>query len=255
MESTVLTKAFRLLEVLGEWRPAEDGMPLSDLAEQTRLTKPTAHRVLNSLVGLGYAERLAGGRYRLTAKLKQVATGPDDRRLLAAAEPLLARLNAETGETVNLGVLRQGRVRYLRVLESRHPLRRVAEPHGSDPFHTTALGRAMAAFAGAAQQEQLLKHTPREQRTPYTVMDAERLRGILKETRKRGYAIEQDETDIGVMCLGAPVFDGEAVAAAISVSAPTARVDAQTRRHLIEAVREACRELSARLAAPEGRAP
>ncbi len=143
MESSSIVKAFSLVELLAELKGSGS---LNQVALGTGMTKPSAHRILRCLVELGYVQHDSGGIYRLTPKLHWVALGRSDRRLASVADPLLRRLHQQTAETVNLGVLRRNRVVYITVLESSHPLRRVAEPHESDPIFSTALGRAIGAF-------------------------------------------------------------------------------------------------------------
>jgi DNA-binding IclR family transcriptional regulator len=220
MESSILVKAFALLEVLAD---AGGALPLGEASLRAHLSKPTCRRVLQSLIALGYVSQDADGKYRLTGKLRQIGLGPADRWLVAAAEPALRRLHANLGETVNLGVLRQGRVLYLGVMESVHPLRRVAAVQESDPFFSTALGRAIVSFEGPAVREFLLRHTPLEKQTPATVVDPKTLERVFAETKRRGYAIEKDQTDLGVTCIAAPILTSGRAIAAISISVPTAR--------------------------------
>ncbi|MFW6059764.1 MAG: IclR family transcriptional regulator [Phycisphaeraceae bacterium] len=244
MESTVLVKAFALLETLGA---AKQPMGLAQLAQQCGLAKPTAHRVLGDLTRLGYVERVGTGIYKLSEKFYHLAAGRES-ALLAAAEPILVELQRRTQETVNLGVMRRDRVVYLRVLESSHPLRRVADDGSVDPVHSTALGRAILAHSDEATQQRALDAVPVEGRTPHTITDVAALRRVLQRARRDGFAEEVDENDVGVMCVAAPVFDGEDVCAAISISAPSARVDRQRRRELAEAVMSAAAGLGEQLA-------
>jgi DNA-binding IclR family transcriptional regulator len=241
MESTLLVKTFLLIEATAG---APEGRALSDLAAEVGVPKSTAHRILKSLVAMGFVESCGPGLYRQTSRLLRLALGADDRRLLHHAEPLLRELHRETEETVNLGVLRLNRVRYLMVLESPQPLRRIVGPEMTDPFATTALGRAIVSQLPAARQSFLLRHTAFEKRTPHTTVDTRKLSAILEVARRDGFAIEQDETDLGVTCLGAPVFDGVDVIAAISVSVPTARATGPRRERLIKAVRRTAKALS-----------
>jgi DNA-binding IclR family transcriptional regulator len=245
MEQSVIVKLFRLIETLAA---ATEAQPLGELADTVALPKPTTHRLLKIMVELGYVERTEGGWYGLTSKLREVASGNQNKHLLATAEPILAKLHKQIGETVNLGVLQQGRVVYLRVLESVHPLRRMAEPDSIDPFHCTALGRAIAAHMGHTARENLLEQIHDfERRTPFTVVDTDELRAILETVETEGCAIERDQTDVGVTCIGAPVFDSSTVVAAISISVPTARLPAARERELVRNVREAAASLSAKL--------
>jgi DNA-binding IclR family transcriptional regulator len=240
VESTVLVKSFALLEALANCqRPAS----LSELASLTGNTKPTAHRVLQSLTALGYVAAVGGGAYQLTGKLRQLSLGPTDRWLAAHAEQALRKLHTETGETVNLGVLRHNRMVYVAVLESQHALRRVARVHDDDPVLCTALGRAIASYLPEAQLNLLLRSQSPERRTSKTVTDPKKLREILLRAKRDGYAIERDQTDIGVTCLGVPVVVAGQAIAAISISAPSARVNPQSERRWLDLLRKAARKL------------
>ncbi|MGB7158826.1 MAG: IclR family transcriptional regulator [Tepidisphaeraceae bacterium] len=223
MESTVLVKAFSLIETLAS---VGGESTLAELAIATGQAKPTTHRVLRSLLAMGYIAQSESGEYRLTSKLRQLALGSADRDLAALAQPILERLREQTGETVNLGVLRHHSVVYLSVIESNHALRRVAAVSEGDPLFTTALGRAIAAQLPPPAIERLLRSSSLlPKRTPRTVTDPQELRAILAQAKRDGYVIERDQTDLGVTCLGAPVFRRGEVAAAVSISAPSARAE------------------------------
>lgn len=241
MDSTVLVKAFSLIEAL-----ADGSNGLGQLAGATGLAKPTAHRILQSLVSLQYVEPLGEGRYRLTRRVRQLSMTLDDRALAAALRPVLERLRVATGETVNLGVLRANRVLYLSVLETAMPWRRaVVAVNDDDPVFTTALGRAIASRLAPDALERLLFTAAPERRTPRTITDADRLRQILIEARRLGIAFERDQTDLGTTCLAAPVFSHGEVVAAISISGPSTRAVGMEeqwvsalRRTVVEAERE-----------------
>jgi DNA-binding IclR family transcriptional regulator len=250
MESTSLTKALGLLEATAGH---PDGRSLADLAAEVGMPKPTAHRILKTLTALGYLERPASGVYRQSPQVQRLVSDAAVRRLIDAAARPLRDLHAKTKETVNLGILRHDRVIYLDVLECTLPLRRVAT-RTSDPFHTTALGRAIAARLPAELRSRLLDRARLTRRTNATITDRRRLAAEIERTARRGYAIEENETDVGVACIGMAVCVGDGAAGAISVSLPIARLDAASRRRLVDLVRKTARSISARLnASPGGR--
>jgi DNA-binding IclR family transcriptional regulator len=251
MESSSLTKALGLLEATAG-HPA--GRPLADLAAEVGMPKPTAHRILKTLTTLGYLERPAAGVYRQSPQVKRLVSDAAVRRLIDAATGPLRELHAKTQETVNLGMLRHDRVLYLDVIECTLPLRRVAA-RTSDPFHTTALGRAIASRLPEDHRARLLARAKLERRTPATITDRRRLAAEIERAAKQGHAIEENETDVGVACIGAAVSAGDEIVGAISVSLPTARLDAANRRRLIDLVRRTARTISAVLAAPPPRPP
>ncbi len=246
MESSILVKAFALLEATAQYRSTNS---LGELAAAVGLSKPTAHRILKTLTSLGYIERFDAGRYRQTHQVLRLVAGAEERRLREAAESILQRLHDSTCETVNLGVLRQTKVLYLQVLESTQPLRRVAEPNSVDPFYSTALGRAIVAHLSPEQRNLLLRSVKPEKRTAVTVTCVDELRRILEEVAEQGIAVEKDQTDLGVTCIGAPIFDGRIPVAAISLSIPSARCNEAYEKELIAAVRAAAGEVTRRLAA------
>jgi DNA-binding IclR family transcriptional regulator len=200
------------------------------------------------LCAMGYVEHLSGGRYRLTDRFRGLGAVDADQHLVSRARAALQRLHEQTGETVNLGVLRHNRIVYLMTIESTHALRRVADPRSrdGDPVFTTALGRAIAAHLPSKSMQYLLRAAPPERRTPKTVTSVAALREVLRRARRDAYAIERDQTDLGVTCLGAPVFRGETVVAALSISAPTARAAGAEKRWLA-ALRKASDTLSREL--------
>lgn len=244
MESSVLVKTFAILETLVG---CDDNLPLAELSEQVSLPKPTVHRIVRDLALMGYVQRVGNGRYRLTDRFRRLAGGTAEQWLITVARPVLEHLHEQTGETVNLGTLRGGRVLYLQVLESRHPLRRMVKPGESELSYSTALGRAIVSQWPESRWTRLLQHKPLERRTEQTTVDPQKLRERLIEARETGVAIEVDENDVGVMCIGAPVCDALGVVGAISISAPSARVDEGTRQQFVEILRKATEELSADL--------
>ena len=243
MESNSLTKALGLLEATAGH---PEGRSLAELASEVGMPKPTAHRILKTLTALGYLERPASGVYRQSPQVKRLVSDAAVRRLIDAAARPLRELHAKTQETVNLAMLRHDRILYLDVLECTLPLRRVAT-RTSDPFHTTALGRAIVSRLPAERRSRLLARAKLVRRTAATITDRRRLVAEIDTAATQGYAIEENETDVGVMCIGAAVCAGDDVVGAISVSLPTARLDAAGRRRLVDLVRKTARTISSRL--------
>lgn len=238
-----MTKALCLLEATAGH---PEGRSLAELAAEAGLPKPTAHRLLQALAGLGYLDRPKAGVYRQTTSAKRLVSDHESRQLLDSCGLALRDLHARTQETVNLGILRQDRVLYLEVIESTQALRRVAN-RTSDPFHSTALGRAIAAFLPAPHLERLLVRAKLERRTQNTVTTPRQLKLELERVRRQGFAIETDETDLGVTCIAAPIFAGREVSGAVSVSTPSARAVGAYRGRLVKLVQDACRNASKRL--------
>ncbi len=254
MEPSVVVKVFRLLEALGH---CPDGVQLGETAESVGMPKPTVHRLLKSMIELGYVAQSQKGHYLLTPRVDLIRRPDLDRQLLSAADHAMSVLHKKTGENVNLGILRSDRVMYLRVIESTHALRRIAEPNSTDPVHSTALGRSIAAFMEPDQRNALLRRTePFTRRTPYTITDPTDVRRILERVRNEGYAVERNETDLGVACYGAPIFGQTgAVVAAISLSVPSVRCESGHEAKLIELLRIAVAQITRAFSKSHGDRP
>lgn len=228
MSIAVLDKAFSILEVLA--RTGRE-LTLAELAAEARLPKPTVHRILRSLRDLGYVGQSdRRGTYQLSGRLASLREYGRDEAVRAKARPVMERLQAEFDETVNLGLLEGVFVRYVQVLETSQALRWIVKPGARDPFHTTALGRAIVANLPDEQQRRLVvKSAPRGARRT-------RLQQELAATRARGYAVEEGETVAGVACVAIPLdWLGEPLAA-VSVAVPIHRYPARQRTALIAAL-------------------
>lgn len=234
MSIAVLDKTFSILEVLARTgRP----LPLAELAQECRMPKPTVYRILRSLRDLGYVvQHAAGADYELSERLGSLRTHGRDATLRDKATPLMTELHAAFNETVNLGVLEGIYVRYAAVRETTQALRWIVKPGARDPFHTTALGRAIVAQLPDEQRTRLVTKAaaalPRSQRVAWQ----SRLERELAATRRRGYALEEGETVDGVACVATSLTHLGEPLAALSVSVPLHRFPPAQRTALIHAV-------------------
>ena len=244
MESAHISKLFSILEATSG---KLEGRSLAELAAEIGLAKSTAHRLLQSLCSLGYMVNSGNGIYKQTPLFRQLASGFDDRRLVDLAATSMVRLRDTFDETVNLGVMRMERVVYLNVLQSSRPITRTVQSNMSDPALSTALGRAIIAFQSRDRQQYVIRKVVLEKRTPYTVVDTDQLEAILDQVREEGYATEENQTDLGVMCIAAPIFDAESVVAAISLACPITRMDQTKAQQSLAMIREIALDLSEQL--------
>lgn len=234
MSIAVLDKTFSILEVLARTGRA---LTLAELAEESRLPKPTVHRILKSLRDLGYAEQTErGGRYELTPRLASLREYGRDEAVRAKVRPLMMRLHEQFNETVNLGFLEGIYVRYGHVLETTQALRWIVKPGARDEFRTTALGRAIVAHLPGEQQARLVAKACAALPVRGRKAAREQLEAELAATRERGYALEEEETDVGVACVAVPLIGLGEPLAAVSVSVPAHRFPEPLRAALITAM-------------------
>lgn len=241
--------ALSILETLG----TAYEMGVTDLARKLGLGKSSVYRLLATLARRGYVEKNPQSeRYRLTYRLFAVASPAADRfGLREAAHPVMQRLAARTGETVNLGVLDGTRVVNLHKVESRHFLRLHLDVAGGVPAHATALGKVLLAALEPAELARRLRGRRLEALTRRTIRDRRTLGKALGRVREQGFAVDDEECSLGLRCVAAPILDHRgSVAAALSISGPTHRLPDPVLPRLAESVRAAAREVSQRLGYP-----
>ncbi len=231
MSIAVLDKAFSILEVLARTGRA---LSLAELAAESRLPKPTVHRILGSLRDLGYLEPgETRGSYRLTSRLASLREHGRDALLRGKAQPIMAGLHARFDETVNLGVLEGVYVRYAEVLETEQALRWIVKPGARDLFSTTALGRAIAANLPKEQRARLVAKVVALRPARGRQAARSRLEQELEATRLRGWAWEEEETVAGVGCVAVSLSQLGEPLAGISVAVPLSRFPEKRRLSLI----------------------
>jgi IclR family acetate operon transcriptional repressor len=134
-------------------------------------------------------------------------------------------LRDESGETVNLAIADQGEVVFLTQAESRQMMRAITRAGGRAPMHCSGLGKALLACMTEREVGAILHRHGMQRLTPNSIARPRALQEALSETRRRGYAVDDEEYAVGLRCVAAPIFDEHRSAiAALSVSGPTVRI-------------------------------
>jgi DNA-binding IclR family transcriptional regulator len=242
----VLTKALRVVDLLQDSRSP---LSLHEISIQAGINKSTALRLLAHLEGEKYLRRDERGGYILGPKFLRLGSHYNVQApLREMAHESLWELWRITQETVNLAVLDGFDVVYIDCLESPHDLRQVSNVGMRAVLYRTALGKALLAFHPAEQCERLIKSLRFETFTPHTVTSAFELDRDLNSIRQSGFAVDNEESVVGLRCIAAPILDTRGIAvAAISISGPTSRITPQKTPMLGEAVKAAAREVSGRI--------
>ena len=214
----------RIFQLIEHLAAHPTGVSLQTLAGETELAKSTVHRLLASLVGLGYVvQDEENGHYRLTLKMFELSSGiVDSMDIMGVAKAHLERLSQRTGEAVHL-VIRDGRdIVYIYKTES-GPMRMASRVGLRSPLYCTGVGKAILATLPGDELEDIWTHSNVQKLTDKTITDLEELRSQLVEVRANGYAIDDEENELGVRCVAVaiPGPDGRAESAfSISGLAP-----------------------------------
>ncbi len=230
---------------------------LAELAQALGQSKPTLFRILHTLEEAGYVEKNAAtARYSLGLRLHSLgsATVRQEQLRWQTLAPLqdLAR---ETGETVHVGVLHDGEVICVQAVDGTRLVRMHAFVGKRTPAHASALGKVLLAHLPESAVEEILASRRLAAFTPRTITTTKRLHEELRQIRERGWALDDEEMETGLRCLGAPITDHAGrVSASLAVSAPASRMDPARIAELEVLVRATALRISRMLGSPASQA-
>ncbi len=238
-----LDRAMQVFEYLSQ----EQGKPLSLLAEETGQSPATVYRILVTLEGRGLVEfdvenqiwHIGSQAFVIGARFLRRTS------LVERARPILRRLMEATGETANLGVEKGGMVLFLSQVETHENIRAFFPPGTLSPMHSSGIGKALLSQMSDDRLGQWLTDQQLEKFTDRTLSSADDLNNDLKRIQQTGYSFDNEEKNVGMQCIAAPVFDmnGEAIAG-LSISGPTSRMAMREIDDLGQAVIRSANELS-----------
>jgi len=226
------------------------GQTLSEIAADLRQSPATVYRILitlerRRLVEFERAEQLwhigphafvIGSRF-----LRRTS-------LVERARPILRRLMEDTGETANLGIVQGGSVLFVSQVETHANIRAFFPPGSLSPLHSSGIGKALLADMSEERLNRMISHGPLETFTPNTLATKSALVADLAMTRQRGYAIDNEEKNLGMRCIASSVFDmHEEAVAGISISGPSIRMEPDQIARLSRFVVDAAADLTAAL--------
>lgn len=249
--SNTVQSVDRALDILETLAAAKNGLPLSDLAARVNLNASTCHHLVQTLLQRSYVEQDAETkRYALGNRILHLQYGRTQQIDLAAqALPILRQLNETTGEAIHLATLQGMDLVTLLKLESLHPVRVDNSPVGkTNAAHATATGKAILAFLPEAYVSALVQEKGLRRFTERGVTNLAQLLSDLERVRRVGFAVDDEEFQPGVYCVGVPVRDHTGkVAASISVSMPVMRVTRDRIEEISRLARQAALALSERV--------
>ncbi len=221
----VIDRMMKLLNVLADHA---EPLGLKHLAAQTSLHPSSAHRILGVMVEKGVVERVEPGSYQLGIKLLELGNLVKARiNVRQVALPFMQKLRDELDETVNL-TLRQGdEIVYVERVTAAKSMMRVVQVVGTRaPLHITAVGKIFLAQDGQQSCEEYALRSGMPAFTKDTITTLDRLREEVEKARRAGFAIDKEEAEKGVCCIGAGICDSSGkLVAGLSISAPADRIN------------------------------
>lgn len=235
-------RILRALEALGT-------APLAEIARAVSLSDATVLRYLNSLIAVGFVERDGLLRYRLGWELLRLARSLIDTQLpQSETVPVMTGLRDQFNETVNLAIRKGKDVMIVEVVHSTRAVRQVSHVGQIDPWHSSALGKALLAHMSEADRNDILNDLPLDRYTSKTIVDRGVLNAELQSTAERGYAVDDEENAEDLICVAAAIPTRSGMPdMALSASFIAHRIESVGIAEVGRVVREAADNLGARL--------
>lgn len=240
-------KALGLLVLLGD---EPRGASAAEISRRADLPFSTTYRLLGSLTRDGFVDYEPDGRrYHLGLRIFQLGQRVSNHHGFAGtALPILRRVTEETGEATILSV-RDG-IHHLTVnkVDGPQTFRVTSDPGFLGALHTTSVGKALVAFAEDEDREKLLEELPLEPLTTLSITDRDAFRAEIEKVRRQGYAVMDEENELGMRAIAVPVFNSQGVAfASLATAAPVFRLSVEAMEAMVPLLQAAAVELSARL--------
>lgn len=219
----VIERMMSLLDVLAD---SPEPVALKHLAQATGLHPSTTHRILASMTGSRLVERHDAGSYRLGIRLLELGNLVKSRlNIRDIASPYMQTLHERIGEAINLGIRHEDEIVYIeRTSSGRSLVRVVYLVGGRAPLHLTSVGKLFLAEDGPEKIRAYAKRTGLPGKTPASLTSLPALEKELDKIRRHAVAFDNEEAELGLKCVAAPIYDDEGkLVAGLSVSAPVDR--------------------------------
>ena len=247
----VIQAVYHALDLLEQFRDEVDELGVTELSKRLDLHKNNVFRLLATLESRHYIEQnRVTGNYRLGLKTLELGQNfIKQMGLLRQARPVLEQLVRDCNETTYVAILKDFQIVYLDVVETDMTVRVVPRVGAQLPAYCTAAGKVQIANMSDEELTKFLPAKELKRYTPNTVTDREALKKQLKQIVEQDYAIDDEELDLGVRCIGAPIRDyTRRIVGAISISGPSMRLtDERMEKELIPRVKKAAEEISGKL--------
>lgn len=244
--SVAVERALAMLEAVAQ---DSEGLSNADISRKLQIPKSSASYILRTLENQGYLNRDANGKYRVGLKILSLSRGAlsgiDVREV---ALPIMRHLVEKTSLTCHLAILDGPEAVYIEKVEPPGFIRMDTWVGRRMRVHATSVGKALVAFIPQERLEKIVSERAMEKRTPKTITTLPRLLKDLEKVRTQGYAVDDEENNLGARCVGAPVFNQQgAIEASVGLSGTIGQVNAQTMPRIVEALKDAARHVSMQL--------
>jgi len=238
-----LERALDILEIIKK----ESHVEVKDLTKYMNMHRSSIYRIISVLEKRSYVRHNSiNGKYYLGYKLLEMASEIDTHQnLVELAQPFMENLMHRTQETCHLMILDQTDVVYLAKVESPATIRMHSQVGMRRSAYCTAGGKVLLAHLPHIKQNEILEHVELKRITPHTITNVEEFKNHLHEVLLQGYAIDNQENEMGIVCLAAPIMKARgSVVAALTVSCPQFRTSSEKLDKFKVMVQETANQIS-----------
>lgn len=250
MSERFIQSVERAADILELFLASEPELSVKDISDRLGISKSTTHGLIKTLEHRGYLQQNSDNlKYKLGLKLFELGHKIGNQLDISKiAHPILKDLVDKLKETVHLVVRQHDELIYVEKVEGPHTLRIYSQVGKRAPFHCTGVGKAILAYQDEKEVDRILETVPLQSFTEHTVTDQHEIKKQLQTIRENGYSIDDEEIEIGLKCVAAPIFnyDGNAIAS-LSCASPKMRLTDENLPIVIKGVKQAAQEISHKL--------
>ncbi|MBY7142827.1 IclR family transcriptional regulator [Virgibacillus sp. NKC19-3] len=240
-----LEKSIAILNLIAE---SQGEYTITEIHKKLAISKTTVFSIIKVLEEHDIVKKNEKGEYKTGVKLYELGMSYiSEVDIVKIARPYIENLMEETGYTVHLGVIDEGELLYVDKVEPNSFIRFSTYPGLRSEFHVTSLGKAIAAYLTEQELDDIIARKGLAIHTPHTITDVDEFKEALKEIRNVGHAIEDEEGEIGVRCIGVPVFNENNVVASVSIVGHSSMLSFQNAHELIERLKRVAQNISKEL--------
>lgn len=246
-----LGKALDILNYIKE-HPSAEGVTISEISRELGIVKSGVHRMLDTLMAYKFVEKSSASStsYRLGWGLYQAGNAVPKQHILSGSSyiMIMEKLCKSFLETINLGLVNSGETIIIHQIEPNRMLRTNTQVGEREPLYCTAIGKIFLSNMSEKELKEYFEAVFPEKKTDKTITEYSKMVEEIKEIRKKGYAVDNEEYVEGMICIAMPIknFMGNTVYG-ISVSGPSGRMTEEKRKEIIPSLEKACAEISAYL--------
>jgi len=238
-----LERAINILDLISK---SKEKFTVTEICNELDLPKATVFTTMSTLEYYNMVQKDKAGRFQIGPKMFQIGmTYASDHSIIELARPYMRKLMEKTGFTVHLGILHENHIMYIAKEEPDQFIKFSTYPGLKAEVHLTGLGKAIAAYLSEEELNHIFDEVGMKEATPNTITNYKRFKESLEDVRKNGYAIEDEEGEIGVRCIAAPLINARYVTpTAVSITAHSSQLTKDQFEEIGDLVRSTAEEIS-----------